>query len=52
MNFMVRMTHPEHGAMHVYNKEEFEKHVKLGWVSEEPKPEEPKKRGRPKKVAA
>ncbi len=56
--FIVRMTHPEHGAMHVYEQAEIEKHEKLGWQVEGKAPKAevtaptPRKRGRPKKVPA
>lgn len=53
MNFPVRIVHDLHGAMHVYDAGELEKHQKLGWKMDAPKVEEPvvpKKVGRPKKV--
>lgn len=53
MNFPVRLKHPDHGFMHVYNKDELENHKKIGWEMEAVvEPEEVKKRGRPKKVEA
>lgn len=58
--FPVRMTHKEHGAMHVYDRTDLEKHEKLGWAVEQPKAEAvlgdvavaAKKRGRPRNVSA
>ena len=31
---IVRMVHPEHGAMHVYDNGELERNRKFGWVPE------------------
>lgn len=33
---MYRITHPRHGAMHVYDNVELERHKKLGWSIDEP----------------
>lgn len=35
MNFPARLTHPEHGAMHVYNQADLEKLQKRGWKPEQ-----------------
>lgn len=48
-----RMTHPEHGATHAYDKGEIERLEKLGWLKEgdSPKVEEGKRKpGRPPKA--
>lgn len=52
MRFPVRMTHPDHGAMHVYDTASVEKAQKRGWSLEDKTVEVEKKRGRPKKVSA
>jgi hypothetical protein len=65
MNFPVRLIHEDHGAMHVYDRAELDKHLARGWEIEGAKPppvavtpaaerEEvaPVKRGRPRKVNA
>lgn len=36
--YPLRITHPEHGAMHVYNEGELAAHRALGWAPEVPKP--------------
>ncbi len=33
---LLRMTHPKHGAMHVYTEAEALQHEKWGWVREKP----------------
>ena len=52
MNYPLRMTHPDHGAMHVYSEADMEKQMKRGWEPEEQEVQEPKKKSRPKKVTA
>jgi len=56
MGLKVYMTHPEHGAMHVYSAWQIESNLKNGWkvdiepwLKEEPEEEAPKRRGRPPK---
>ena len=43
MNFPVRIIHPDHGAMLVYNAQELELHKERGWEVEveEVKPKKP-----------
>jgi hypothetical protein len=64
MNFPIRLIHEDHGAMHVYDRGELDKHLARGWEIEGVKPpqvavtpaeereEAPAKRGRPRKVSA
>ena len=48
----VRMTHPVHGATHVYDEIELKEREAKGWTVEIPAEVlEPKKRGRPRKEA-
>jgi hypothetical protein len=52
----VYLVHPLHGVHIVYDSQELERHLKLGWkkqgepVAAEPEVIAPKKRGRPAKV--
>lgn len=45
-----RMTHPQHGATHAYDKGEIERLEKLGWSVEKPAEPEKRKPGRPAKA--
>lgn len=53
MTFPLRIIHPEHGAMHVYNVAEWETHKARGWQIEEPEvPAVERKKSGPKPKAA
>lgn len=47
---IVRMTHPDHGATHVYSSAEQKAHEERGWKVDGEAIEEPKPRGRPRKA--